>query len=87
MSEYTMPKGRPMYAHLRISRLCGVNLKVRVEYIGKSVYVPAPDAAKHYRVNREKFLDGDFQLRDSWVIRPWTEESEKRAEAEKDWMD
>lgn len=76
---------KPTHAHISLTRLCGVNNKVEVEYKGKSVYVK--DGNNTFRLSAEKFIKGQTQFRDGCLaIRPWDDKSERTAKAEANWQ-
>lgn len=86
LASVTMAPNKPTHAHVSIYCLGGVNERVPVEYRGKSVYVPDPIIKKTYRLNAEKFIAGECQIRDSWAIMLWNERSEQMRESEKNWQ-
>lgn len=81
-------QSKPTHAHFSITRLGGVNEKMPVTYLGKSVFVEDPQIpGKMYRLNAAKFIAGDHQIRDgSWAIKKWDARSEQMAESERNWQ-
>lgn len=77
-----------MFAWLHLTRLCGCNYKVPVVAFGKnSLHLTDPQSPeRNYRINRNKFVNGQRQFRDSWCIEMWSEKAEKRCEDEKNWQ-
>lgn len=73
------------YAWVHLVRLCGVNLRVPVERRGKSVFVTAQ--SQRFRIRADEFDAGKAQYRGDWAIERWSEKAERRATAERNWMD
>lgn len=75
------------YAFIHLTALCGCNYKKKVRFTAKSVFVPQPHESGEFMINKEQFLAGKSQFRDSWCISIWSDKAARTMKSEENWQD